>query len=212
ANTAGLLITDQLWLHRVCDVVDFEATVFIRVCFERFERAQVVLGDTQFGGDFGAARCAVEFLRKGGAGAGKLLCAAPDLAHVALMVDHHDAVCDPHLVAVRGRIVDLDGCHNPGTTRIGDVDDRRAQPLRIGEMPDKGISVRQGDLAGAGKIEMSELPQVRGERGLPSFNDFHRTQPTTTGTAMPPSDPKSACKVSPFCASTPRVNDPASTR
>src|SRR5262249_43685398 len=159
-----------------------------------------------------AARCAVEFLRKGGAGAGKLLCAAPDLAHVALMIDHHDAVCDPHLVAVRGRIVDLDGCHNPGTRRIGDVDDRRAQPFGIGEIPEKAIPVRQGDVAGAGKMEMSELSHVAGERGLASFNDIHRTQSYTNCTAMPPSEPKSACKVSPFCASTPRVNDPASTR
>src|SRR5712692_3444171 len=30
-------------------------------------------------------------------------------------------------------------------------------------------------------------------------------------TAMPPSGPKSACSVSPFCASTTRVNEPAST-
>src|SRR5512132_17515 len=34
----------------------------------------------------------------------------------------------------------------------------------------------------------------------------------TNCTAMPPSAPKSACSVSPFCAKTTRVNEPASTR
>src|SRR5206468_6951733 len=101
---------------------------------------QVVLGHAQFGGNFAAARLALEFLGERGAGGGKLLGAAPDPAHGALMVDYHDAVGDAHLVAVRGGIIEHDSCRDAWPARIGDIDDRGAKTVRVRKMPDKSIA------------------------------------------------------------------------
>jgi hypothetical protein len=174
ANAAGIVIADQPRLFRFCDVVDLEAAVFVARSLEFLEHAQVVRGHAQSGGEFGAARLALELVCERGARRGKLLGPAADPAHVALVIDHHDAVCDAHLVAVRGRIVDHDACRHARTPRIGDLDNRGAEAIRVGKMADKGVSIGDRDLAGAGEIEVSDEPYVAGEGSFRPVNNIHR--------------------------------------
>jgi len=103
----------------------------------------------------------------------QLLGAATDLAHVALVIDDHDVAHDAHLVAVRVVVVERDGGDDARLARIADIDDRRAEMIRVGDVPDIGMGAADRDLSGAGEIEMTQAADVAGERGLFPIDAIH---------------------------------------
>src|SRR6185312_16890667 len=97
----------------------------------------------------------------------QLLGPAPDLAHVALMIDDHDVAGDAHLMAVGFMIVERYGGDDARLPRLRDIDDGGAEMILVRNVPDIGMGTCNGDLAGAGEIEMPEPADVVGERSLP---------------------------------------------
>ena len=72
------------------------------------------------------------------------------------MIDDHHVADDARLVAVRGRIVEGDGRHQPGIGRIGDIDDAGAEAFLVGQVADIGVIAGDMNLSGAADIEMGE--------------------------------------------------------
>src|SRR5947209_11112527 len=78
-----------------------------------------------------------------------------------------------------------------------------------------GEAAPQSDLQPSGRDRVLELVAGQIHRGLlwlaqvlsANRHPFRRNMRYTNWTAMPPSGPKSACSVSPFCANTTRVNE-----
>ncbi len=163
ADAAGLLIVDRLGLRGVGDVVDLEAAGVVAALLERLERAQIVRGHAHLGGDFVPRRIAPERFGQRAPRRRQLLGAAPDLAHVALVIDDQDIAGDARLVAVGVVIVERDGGDHARLAWIGDVDDRGAEVIRVRDVPDIGVGADDRDLAGAGKIEMAQAADVTGE-------------------------------------------------
>src|SRR5262245_63346603 len=163
ADAAGLVIADQLRPRGLGYVVDLEAAVVIATLLERFEHRQVVLGHAHLRGDFLARGLTVERFGQRGPRSRELLGAAADLAHVALVVDDHDVARHAHLVAVRVVIVERDGGDDAWLARIADIDDRGAEMMRIGNMPDIGMRAADRDLPRPGEIEMTQAADVAGE-------------------------------------------------
>src|SRR5262249_59432296 len=63
-------------------------------------------------------------------------------------------------MAVRFVIVERDGGNNARPPRIGDIDDRRSQMIRIGNVADKRMRTADRDLPAAGEIEMPQTADV----------------------------------------------------
>src|SRR5260370_32850493 len=138
------------------------------------------------------------------------------------MIDSHDVAGHPHLVAVREWIIERHGRDHARLARIGNINDGGAEMIVVGNMPDEGMAVADRDLTCSGEIKMAQAADIAGERRLRQF-DIHAgsssecrrcpwREPQTNCTAIAPSAPKSACRVSPFWACTTRGNEPASTR
>ena len=100
-------------------------------------------------------RLALEFLGQGPPHGGQLLSATADLAHIAFVIADHDAADDAHLMAVRVVILERDCADDAWLARIGDVDDRRPEMLRIRNVPDERMGAAHRNLAAAGEIEMT---------------------------------------------------------
>jgi hypothetical protein len=62
-------------------------------------------------------------------------------------------------------IVEGDGCDHARVARIGNVENRRAEKIAVGDVPDEGVPVADGDLPRAGEIKMREAPHLAGKRG-----------------------------------------------
>ncbi len=90
------------------------------------------------------------------------------------MIDDHDVAHDAHLVAVRVVVVERDGGDDARLARIADINDRRAEMNRIGNVPDIGMGAADRDLPRPGEIEMTQAADVAGERL--SFHCIHRVQ------------------------------------
>src|SRR5262249_53735179 len=174
ADSAGPVIADQLRLRRLGHVVDLETAVVIPALLERLEHRQVVLGHAHLRGDFLARGLALERLGQRAPRGRQLLGAAADLAHVALVVDDHDVARDAHLVAVRVVIVERDGGDDARLARIADIDDRGAEMMRIGNVPDIGMRAADRDLPRPGEIEMPQAADVAGEHL--AFHCIHRVR------------------------------------
>ena len=56
---------------------------------------------------------------------------ASDLCHVAFAVDDHDVADHARLVAMRGRIAEIDLRHDARLARVGNIDDAGAQSLLV---------------------------------------------------------------------------------
>src|SRR5262249_61500469 len=113
ADAAGLVVADLLRLRRLGDVVDLEAAVVVAAPLEFLERAQVVLGHAQPGGDLHPRWLAPELVGERAPRRRQLLGAAADLAHVALVIADHDVAGDARLVAVGLRILLPPRCAAP---------------------------------------------------------------------------------------------------
>ena len=94
----------------------------------------------------------------------KLLGAAPDRRHVALVIDDHYVADDTDLVAVRSRIVERDGRDHARIARIGDVDDRRAEQVLVRDVAHIGVVPGDRHLAGARHIQMREAADLVRQR------------------------------------------------
>ena len=84
-----------------------------------------------------------------------MLGATADLAHIAFVIDDHDVADDAHLMAMRFIILERDRADDAWLARIGDVDDRRPEMLRIRNVPDERMGAAHRNLAAAGEIEMT---------------------------------------------------------
>ena len=173
ADAAGQLMMDQRRLCRIGDVVDAEAAIAIGLLFRRFDLDDIGLGDVEFLRQLGARRLAAKRLAQFAAHARHLLGAPPDRRRIALVIDHHQIAGDAHLVAVRGRIVERDGRHQPRIGRIGDVDDRGAELLLVRNVPDISVIAGDGDLPGAGQIEMAQAPHIARQRAARPIDFIH---------------------------------------
>ena len=173
ADAAGQLMVDQLGLRAVGDVKDAEAAAAVRLLLGGLDLNDVGLGDVEPLRQFGAVRLAAKRLAQRAAHGGHLLGAPPDRRHVALVVDHHDVAGNAHFVAVRGEVADVDCRNHARIGRIGDVEDRGAEIVLIRNVSDKGILAGDGDLAGAGQIEMADAPHIAGERAVRAVNLVH---------------------------------------
>src|SRR4029077_7996740 len=87
---------------------------------------------------------------------GKLLGAAADARHVALVIDDHHVAHDADLVAVRARIVERDRRDHARMTRIRNIDDGGAEPVLVRDVTHIGVMSRDGDLTGARHVEVRE--------------------------------------------------------
>src|SRR5207237_4405910 len=86
----------------------------------------------------------------------KLLGAAADARHVALVVDDHHVADDADLVTVRIRIVERDLRDDARMIRVGDIDDRRAEAILVRDVPHIGAMAGDSDLARARHVEMRD--------------------------------------------------------
>src|SRR6266511_1195412 len=127
------------------------------------KRRKIVVAHGHLGGDFLAHGLAPERCGERAADRRQLLGAAAHLAHVALMVDDHDVASDANLVAVRLVIVERDRGHEARLARIGYIDDRGPETIRIGNVSDKGMGAADRDLTASGEIEMTQAADVAGE-------------------------------------------------
>ena len=191
ADAAGLLVADQLGLRRVRDVVDLEPAVVVAALLVVLERAQVVFRHAHPGGNLGPRRFAPELAGQRAAHGRQLLGAAPDLAHVAFVIDDQDLADAARLVAVRSRIVERDGRDHARIDRIGDVDDRRAELLRIRDVTDVSVTAGHADLPGTGQVEMAEAEDIAGERGGTAL---HRSQFLPGGRSKGPAIASGRCR------------------
>src|SRR6266446_1039500 len=160
----------------------------IAALLERFKRRQVGLAHTHLVGHFLARGLAPERFGERTAYRGKLFGAATDLAHVAFVIHDHDVANNPYLMAMRLVILERDRGDDARLARIGDVDDRRAEMFRIGNVPDKRMRAAHRDLSTAGEIEMTQTADVAGEAGSRSVNRVHapfsRATPKSCGSPV----------------------------
>ena len=84
--------------------------------------------------------------------------APPDRSWIALVVDDHDIADDAHLVAVRIVVIERDGRNRARIARIGNIDDRRAEMILVGNMPHVGMMARHSHLARACEIDVLKSP------------------------------------------------------
>ena len=84
------------------------------------------------------------------------------LGALALVVDDHDVAGDAHLVAVRGRIVERDGCDRARIGGISDIDDRGAEVGLVGIFGIGALAVQ--DLAQIGRWRQRHIEAAAGEQ------------------------------------------------
>ena len=89
---------------------------------------------------------------------------APDSSVVALVIDDHQVAGDPDLVTVRVGIANCNRRNHAWLARVGDVEDRRAKPGCIRDVPDKAKVARDSHLPGAGQVEVAKKFDVFGKR------------------------------------------------
>src|SRR5262249_39669925 len=71
-------------------------------------------------------------------------------------------------------IVERDGGDDARPARIADIDDRGAEMMRIGNVPDIGMRAADRDLPRPGEIEMPQAADVAGEHL--AFHCIHRVR------------------------------------
>ena len=156
----------------------------IPALFVFLDLAQIVLRDAEPCGELLVRGLATELFGKRAARARQRIGAAPDPAHVALMIDHHDIAGHPHLMAVRLRIIDDDARDHDWFARIGDVNDRRTEMLRVGDVPHKSKAVADGDLARSRQIEVRDPADIVSKRGARRFDAHARRSSAMQDPAM----------------------------
>jgi hypothetical protein len=97
------------------------------------------------------------------------------------VVDDHDITRDAHFVAVRLVIVERDGGDQARLARIGDIDDRGAEMIRIGNVSNKGMGTADRHLPAAGEIEMTQPADVAGELSARAVDRVHVRAPMRIG-------------------------------
>jgi hypothetical protein len=70
-------------------------------------------------------------------------------------------------------VVERDGGDNARLARIADIDDRRAEMIRVGDVPDIGMRAADRDLPRPGEIEMTQAADVAGEVSGRSVDRIH---------------------------------------
>ena len=89
------------------------------------------------------------------------------------MIDQHQIADNAHLVAVRGRIVDVTVATRRGLAGSAMSTIEVPRSLLVRDVPDIGVVAGDGDLAGAGQIEMAQAPHIAGERAVRPVDFVH---------------------------------------
>ena len=160
ADAAGLLIGDALGLCGVRNVIDLEAAVLVTLTRGGFDGGEVRLADAHLSRCLGCGRRATELCSKLRPCRGQLLGAPSNPRHVAFVVDDHHVADDADLVAVRGRIIERDRRDNARMVRVGDVDDRGAELILVGDVTDVGVTARDRHLSGARHVKVREAANL----------------------------------------------------